>query len=427
MKSAVTTSLVSKRWRYIWTNLVHLDFEHPDFHLIRCPFPRPFDYKRDRYCKWVNKVMTGNRASHLSTFRIHFPLNGRRWNTAHIDKWIAMALSKNVSNLELNLSHDTGFCITNKYTYIIRQDVLSNNNGITTLKTIHLEALVVEGDVVEHVLSNCLNLDRLTVKNCEFYLCGSVWTFPKTQVVVASSKLKHLELYGCANIKSIQISAPNLTWFKFMGVDTKIQYTSVPALVNVTFEGGYWYHEHKLNVFSKFSNQLVQLSLSWSLQEKSLPTKFPSFPNVKQLEIYVMLSDNGKDNLLALIPFIKACPVLHTLKLKLLPIYGISWPAKFVQSDVEIETIRAHKHLSVVEFARFSGTESEANLALFLAEHAPMLNKFIFDPHQPQAGGNTHMHVEFANMILYEHISLWRRKAEDLAKRIRGGVDVVIL
>ncbi|XP_021729170.1 uncharacterized protein LOC110696194 [Chenopodium quinoa] len=195
--------------------------------------------------------------------------------------------------------------------YILRQDFLSNNR-ITTLKTIHLETLVVEGDVVEHVLSNCLNLDRLTVNNCIFYLCGSVGILPKTQVVVSSSKLKHLELYDCDNIKSIQISAPNLTWFKFMGVDTKIQYTSVPALVNVTFEGGYWYHDRKLNVFSNFSNQLEQLSLSWSLKKKSLPTKFPSFPNVKQLGIYVTLLKDGKDDLLALIPFIEACPVLHT-------------------------------------------------------------------------------------------------------------------
>ncbi|XP_021729137.1 F-box/LRR-repeat protein At3g26922-like [Chenopodium quinoa] len=264
MKSAGRTSLVSKRWRYVWTYLLDLDFEHPDFHLIHRPKTvcRPsYNYQLNRYCKWVNQVMTGNRASYLTTFRIHFPLYGSY--TTNIDKWIAMALSKNVSNLELNLSTQNGHPIMLKNSYVIRQDFLSNNNA---LKTIHLEALVVEGDVVEYVLSNCLNLDRLTVKNCEFYLCGSVGIFPKTQVVVSSYKLKHFELSGCNNIKSIQISAPNLTCFKFLGIKQEVQYHSVSALVNVTFEDRYWYHNRKLNVFSKFSTQLEQLSLSWSLE-----------------------------------------------------------------------------------------------------------------------------------------------------------------
>lgn len=51
--------------------------------------------------------------------------------------------------------------------------------------------------------------------------------------------------------------------------------------------------------------------------------------------------------------------------------------------DKQINAIRAHQHLKTVKFVGFTGSASASELALCLAEHAPLLNKFIFNPRCP--------------------------------------------
>ncbi|KNA12305.1 hypothetical protein SOVF_127130, partial [Spinacia oleracea] len=69
------------------------------------------------------------------------------------------------------------------------------------------------------------------------------------------------------------------------------------------------------HVFSVFSSQLQQLSFKRS-QARPIPSRFPPFPNVKQLDIEVADPADGGDSLLDFISFIQACPMLHTFKLK---------------------------------------------------------------------------------------------------------------
>ncbi|XP_056689120.1 putative F-box/LRR-repeat protein At4g15060 isoform X1 [Spinacia oleracea] len=236
MKTAARTSLLSKRWSYIWTYLVHLDFDDPGFHLIE---GNPTCDQIDKYHQWVHKVITTNRASWLSTFRIHFPLNSL--NVADINKWVRFALSKDVRNLELNLSpwglttEVDGYIL--RWRFLFYQPVYTYKH-LTYLKSLHLEALSVVGNVIEHVLFNCLNLDRLMLRDCRFY---SIGVFLETKLVVSSLSLKHFELsHFFGVLESLQISAPKLSSFIFMGWGKAVvEYIHVPALVNVTF--GYAY------------------------------------------------------------------------------------------------------------------------------------------------------------------------------------------
>ncbi|XP_056689122.1 F-box/FBD/LRR-repeat protein At3g52680 isoform X2 [Spinacia oleracea] len=160
----------------------------------------------------------------------------------------------------------------------------------------------------------------------------------------------------------------------------------------------------------------------WVHKARPIPSRFPPFPNVKQLDIEVADPADGGDSLLDFISFIQACPMLHTFKLKLNPCTQRVVSMSSLK-DAQINVMRGHKHFKVMEFVGYKGSASVAVLVLFLTEHASMLEKIIFDPHRPklQLLGSGHKLPE--NI---DEITLWRRKAELLAERIQGGIDVVI-
>lgn len=107
IKTAARTSLLSKRWRHVWTYLTHLNFDiSENFKDLILEHRNPDTSKLQKYLKWVNQAIIANLTTNLNIFRIHCAVYGSY--AADIHKWIQFALSKNVCNLELNLSISTG-------------------------------------------------------------------------------------------------------------------------------------------------------------------------------------------------------------------------------------------------------------------------------------------------------------------------------
>lgn len=88
--------------------------------------------------------------------------------------------------------------------------------------------------------------------------------------------------------------------------------------------------------------------------------------------------------------------------------------------------IRCHQHLKVVEYLGYEGCASAAELAVCLARHAPMLQRFIFDTRRPHS-------IESlcrGTASDYRDKVAIAKKTELLAKRIQRRqfpLDVVIL
>lgn len=86
--------------------------------------------------------------------------------------------------------------------------------------------------------------------------------------------------------------------------------------------------------------------------------------------------------------------------------------------------IRCHQHLKVVEYLGYHGCASAANLAICLARHAPMLQRFIFDTREPQLIESLRPTSDKRDRVEI------LRRTEFLAKRIQRRqypLDVVIL
>ncbi|KMS97958.1 hypothetical protein BVRB_4g097040 [Beta vulgaris subsp. vulgaris] len=419
IKTAGRSSLLSKRWRHVWTHLMDLDFDNPETTAIAMTL-KYTSYalpEMDNYVKCVNQVINANGAPYLNSFRIHFPLS--IFYAAVINNWLKFSFSKEVRNLEINLE---GGC-----SRIHFSNIFSTNPAMivnTTLESLHLSSVSIDGPLLEWVVSNCVNLQRLSLHSCK---TRSDIPSKHQKLVVSSLKLKYLEIFWCfrpLNIQALHIFAPNLTSFVFFESIIDVEYRNVTSLVDAAFGGPHCRHIFRnLGILSGFSSQLEKLSIEWC-QVRSASSGFPTFANVKQLEIFYSQTDYNSFSLTSLI---EACPLLHTFKLKLC--LHRSWieSPNLPPKDAQVKAIRSHQHLKTVEYVGYGGCAFASELALFLTWHVPVVNKFIFDPHPS-------LYVRKPRTRVYsskyrDKLEIARRHAELLAKQIqiRRGVDVVIL
>ncbi|WOG85977.1 hypothetical protein DCAR_0105170 [Daucus carota subsp. sativus] len=285
MKIVGRTSLLSKRWTHVWTNLMDLDFSDPvtAATLKDCRMLSDMYIFADRvFVDWVNRVIRANRAPYLNTFRICFPLHSSY--AVYFQNWINFAFGKEVRNLVLVFGYVA-------YPNINFLNIFTSDPALilnTTLKTLYLESVSIKGPLLQWVLTNCLNLQRLSVHGCRASPDDAASSKHHQRLMVSSLTVKHVEFVCCLkllNIKTLHLSAPNLTSIVVNDNEVDVEYHSIPSLVDATFGGSYFPH---LDTLCSFSSQLEKLSIEWCKVYPAV-TGFPIFVNVKQLEIVVGL------------------------------------------------------------------------------------------------------------------------------------------
>lgn len=377
VKEAATTSILSKRWRYVWPSTMALDFDAKFFddevyqNFIQLQ-PALREQESLRYVNWVNHVVEQHRSPSIERFRVCFDMDSRF--TSSIDKWIQFAMNKRVQILELDLHLFDCFTRNGAYSFphtllgLEKESALKLKHldyeipslhscqyhiGFEFLKVLHLQFVDVTGEVLEHFLYNCPVLECLTVS-------FATKSLVKLRVVGPSIALKYLAIKGCT-LESIEIRDAKLVSFIYEGDATNLLLSNVPFLVEVTISVGiacnlvesYFYCRSMELPFTQLSCCLSQLEIFmldidlavsichydvlvffffvflldyvvpynlFGFQVYNRDYVFPVLANVKHLELTVKA--NYDMDLFHLTSFLKASPLLQRLVLKVLL---ISW------------------------------------------------------------------------------------------------------
>ncbi|XP_047311229.1 F-box protein At4g22280-like [Impatiens glandulifera] len=229
MKDAVKTSILSKRWRYIWANnVVDLKFNHFNILGLRSiPDKEKWVGLELVFVTTVDKIMMqrsqGSR-NKINSFCIQFPL-GPRFSSL-IDGWIEFVVANNVETIDLDLSSNLRL---ERYNFSLLKAV--SNNEIGTLKhlrltrcnfkgrsrspkfgsliSIQLESVNIGSFQLAKVLESCPLLEELTLDTC----------LNLTQLTINTYLLKNLSLINCSKLKEIVVTnAPNLVYLQLTGV-----------------------------------------------------------------------------------------------------------------------------------------------------------------------------------------------------------------
>ncbi|PRQ47948.1 putative F-box domain-containing protein [Rosa chinensis] len=102
VRDAQATSILSRRWRYMWASITTLNFDDEKnlcrlYELSRI-YPEGKELKKLWYVDWVDSVLKLHRAPHIEQFRVSFDIGLR----SSIDEWIQFAMKKGVQMIELD-------------------------------------------------------------------------------------------------------------------------------------------------------------------------------------------------------------------------------------------------------------------------------------------------------------------------------------
>ncbi|CAH2063573.1 unnamed protein product [Thlaspi arvense] len=216
-KEAALTSLLSKRWRYLFALVPNLDFDdlsslHPEVMMLD---PTSF-------ISFVDRVLKLGGRDQVNKFSLKCGVGVERDN---VFPWISNVLRRGVSDLSLHLSPQVDYLLPSNVfesKTLVRLKIATEhslgiklrNVDLPKLKTLCLDSVVFEGDEIEsefaELISCCPLLEELILRN----LAWDSWDYCS----VSSKTIKRLSLcfdeYDETS-NSVSFDTPNVVYFEY--------------------------------------------------------------------------------------------------------------------------------------------------------------------------------------------------------------------
>ncbi|XVF39303.1 hypothetical protein PTKIN_Ptkin01aG0023900 [Pterospermum kingtungense] len=229
---AIRTSILSTRWRYLYTSVTTLDFyDHHD--------------SSDSFMNSVDRVLFFHDMTCLERFRLR--CGGVKTSAYRICGWISFALRRCVQELDLEMNIGDPRDILPASLFMNKTLVklaLHVSNFVMTiptkvcfpsLKTLHLEYVdFVDEDSIRRLFSGCLVLEEFVMLLNELHNMNVI--------NISNPSLKRLTIkydgeYGVDNHLNIVIDAPSLVDFKLYDIRAEsYSLVKLHSLVNAHLE-----------------------------------------------------------------------------------------------------------------------------------------------------------------------------------------------
>lgn len=236
IKQAIETSALSSRWRYLWNSMRYLNFSTDDFSSLR------------EFSKFVYDVLS-HRDNLVEVYSVKLRFRGKI-GQSFVKGILNYAISHNVQQLEVvclgkdNIEFPLSLFSSQSLKHLsLAKKILGRPNRkhfmtlvstweLPALTTLHLDQIsLYDGDMDKcpGVISNCVNLKRLTLQGCRmkgstgFNIFHSRLSELTLESVAGRAKFINVVAPGLKNLiirgtsKKILVSAPDLAYFLLQG------------------------------------------------------------------------------------------------------------------------------------------------------------------------------------------------------------------
>ncbi|XP_059652772.1 F-box/FBD/LRR-repeat protein At1g13570-like isoform X2 [Cornus florida] len=407
MREAVRTSILSRRWRYLWGTYLNLVFDVTTMngndgrlHQLKNRDATSRQREKHSFVRWINQILSLHCGASIESFRVMYSLGVEY--SSDIDKWIQFAMDKKVQNLDIRLYKNKWSLKDEQELHIFPYWVFMQDSG-STLKCLSLSLFklslpqsftsfgsltsltmantsLTEEDV-QNILSNCLCLEWFSLTGClgparlKFAAGGC-----------RSLKLRHLSVNAFPNLMEIEIcDGINLASFEYCGTHlsqllyknkAELARLSVSSLIPlfgvlafpcpITGPDNHLrdFYFRDVSLPSEFPQLEYLLLTLRDIEEDTVPKNLPTFAKLKHL-VLVFIGPHRESPLELISSLVKASPLLEKLELHL-PI----------MPSVKNETLKKKmilcrlKHLKEVEIHNFRGIRDEVELIVYLLKCA---------------------------------------------------------
>lgn len=216
-KVAVSTSVLSKQWKYLWKRVLKLEYD--DTQIKTKP-----SKSQKRLRRFVKRNLLIDRESDIESLSLKFSTTP--FQREDIESWVGFAVSRGVRQLSIAYStvkfwHPVSLPInlyTSKSLVSLKlEDEISwyipRTVSLPSLKTLQLQGVIYsysDQDPLQRFLSNCPVLENLTLKHIN-KRCDSETKF---SVIVRSLQSLSIEIGDVTYLDGYMIDTPSLRYLK---------------------------------------------------------------------------------------------------------------------------------------------------------------------------------------------------------------------
>ncbi|KAI3983763.1 hypothetical protein MKX01_001167 [Papaver californicum] len=396
INSAVSTSVLSTKWRYLWTSI-------PIINLREWGSPNPcmsiYQEQVNRYMRFVDRVLS-NRQDVLSPsiqkFCLYFDTY---FDTSRVDGWISTVLRHKVEELALVDRKGIAFppCLFTCESLAVLEIYkaflnLPESVNFPKLKILRLNVNLQDEHLIHKLLSNSPSLEELSL---EVRICHIQY------LSICSPNLKRLFINGPLGWNfNIHINAPNLQSFRYSRVlandfvlhnistllDAEIV-LSIPAPTDLRERGKLGCLATKLFGSLSYVKHLTisDYSLKLLSNQDNFQTNLPSFYNLTHLKVtsasfYFGYGSRDEGNLRSwivgiLLDFLHVSPNLESLVFAEGFGKGKYESNKNVGCLLDLVPQCLLLHLKSIEFCGFLWNEFEKDLVRLFLKNAKVLQR----------------------------------------------------
>ncbi|GMY31382.1 f-box/lrr-repeat protein [Fagus crenata] len=307
-KHAVGTSILSTKWKNLWTSVPNLDFEDDLLLQGRRPGNESIGDLRVSFLSFVDRVLILHNAPNIHRFRLKC---GQNFKSSHVNAWIYAALLRYAQELDL--------CVPMKNYKSLHCDLFRSKSlvylklgtkfvlnvpafvRLPCLRTLHLNSIEFLDDHSTHkLISSCPVLEKLFIEECGMknIRCFNISAPALKCLIMECAIIDEYNTELCEY--KIVIDAPNLEYLRLYdyvaeGYHLKNLNSLTEAQVHVDLStrkleqmGHAYYGQQVLELIKGIHNVKVLHLTGDSMEALKLSScDLPTLHNVSHLEIDV--------------------------------------------------------------------------------------------------------------------------------------------